>query len=129
MNNINSKRNKEIRLMLSEEEYQIAQENAKKLGMKVAPYIRKSALNPTIVEYNYAIVKYHTEYLKKVRNRFFEVAKSIFFSEDYKDADVEHAWEIMQQALKSEKVFLSGIKSSLRKHRRKKRLEANKYEK
>ncbi len=125
----NKKRNKEIRIMLSEEEYQIAQEKAKEAGLKVAPYIRKSALRPEFVEYKYWRIKHHTHYLKKMKNNFFEFAKRIFMSMDYRDEDVESAWEIMQFILKSEQDFFDDLKKRLRKQKRRKRLEVKKYEK
>ena len=64
-----------------------------------------------------------------MKNNFFEFAKRIFMSMDYRDEDVESAWEIMQFILKSEQDFFDDLKKRLRKQKRRKRLEVKKYEK
>ena len=44
-----ARREKEIRIMVSTEEYALIQAKAKEANIQVAPYIRRVAQNPTIV--------------------------------------------------------------------------------
>ena len=63
-----ARREKEIRIMVSTEEYVRIQAKATALNMQVAPYIRRAAQNPTIINYNYDEIRNHTKEIAEIRN-------------------------------------------------------------
>ena len=61
-------RTHDMHFKVTEEEYKNIKANADKLGMKVYPYIRKVAQNPTIINFNYSAIREHTKQISQVVN-------------------------------------------------------------
>ena len=105
-----SQRTREIRMKVSEEEYEIISANAEKLGMQVAPYVRQAAINPTFIQRNYKAVSEHTKTLAEIRTAINRVAFTIDATNNYLPKDIETIVNLMTEALETENQLLKLIR-------------------
>lgn len=109
------KREKEIRIMATETEYQTILANAKKVNMQVAPYIRKVAQNPEINQIDYKIIFEHTKEIGEIRNSINRLIFSIEASNNYLPREIDSIVEMMNKIFETENKLLQ----TLRKERKK----------
>lgn len=101
-----ARREKEIRIMVSNEEYEQIQSKAKGLGMQVAPYIRRTAQNPTIIKYNYDEIRNHTKEIAEIRNSINRLIFTIDATNNYLPRDIVSIVNLMQEIFQSENRLL-----------------------
>lgn len=101
-----AKRPKEIRIMVSNEEYENIQRLAKKCSMPVSAYIRLVAENPIIIRYNYDTVREHTKRITEVRDAINRVAFTIEATNNYLPRDIETIVDLMTGLFESENQLL-----------------------
>lgn len=109
-----SKREKEIRLKVTEEEYETIFHKANKLNMQVAPYIRMVAQQPTIIYHDYRIISSHTREIAEVRNAINRLVFTIDASNNYLPKDIESIVDMMNQILKSENELIRTVRRQTR---------------
>lgn len=102
------KRDKEVRIRLSNEEYVKLQKNAEKANMKVAPYVRKVAQSPNIfiVNCDYNIIAEHTKEIAKVRTAINQMIFTIEATNNYLPKDIETIVELITYIFKTENELL-----------------------
>ncbi len=101
-----AKRTKEIRIMVSAEEYERILKNAAKLEMQTAPYIRAIAQSPTIVNYDYSVISNHTKEIAEIRNCINRLIFTIDATNNYLPRDIHTIVSLMQEIFKSESRLL-----------------------
>ena len=101
-----AKRTKEIRIMVSDEEYERILRNAKRAGMQSAPYIRVVAQSPTIVNYDYSVIGNHTKEIAEIRNCINRLIFTIEATNNYLPKDIHTIVSLMQEIFKSENRLL-----------------------
>lgn len=101
-----AKRTKEIRIMVSEEEYERILRNAKRVDMQSAPYIRAIAQSPTIVNYDYSVISNHTKEIVEIRNCINRLIFTIDATNNYLPKDIQTIVSLMQEIFKSERHLL-----------------------
>ena len=101
-----ARREKEIRIMVSSEEYEQIRFRAKGLGMQVAPYIRRVAQNPTIINYNYDEIRNHTKEIAEIRNSVNRLIFTIEATNNYLPREIVSIVNLMQEIFRSENCLL-----------------------
>ena len=101
-----ARREKEIRIMVSSEEYEQIRFRAKGLGMQVAPYIRRVAQSPVIVNYNYNEICNHTKEIAEIRNSINRLIFTIEATNNYLPRDIVSIVNLMQEIFRSENRLL-----------------------
>ncbi len=118
-------REKDVRVRLSEKEYNTILNNAKKLNMKIAPYIRMASLNPNIIKYNYEIIREHSKEIGKVRETINHLIFSIEASNNYLPEEIDEIVKLMNEIFKIE----NNLREELRKERIRQYNESRKTQK
>ena len=103
-------RSESKRLRLSEEEYAIIKANADILGMKVAPYIRKVAMNPVIVKFNYSAIEKHTAQIGQIVNSINQLIFTIELNNDYQPKEIDGIMDYVEQILEGERKLLREVR-------------------
>ena len=107
-------RTKEIRIMVSEEEYERIFRNAKKLDIQTAPYIRAVAQSPTIVYCDYRIISEHTKKIGKIRTCINRLIFTIDSTNNYLPKEIYTIVALIQVISKSENRLLKQAYKKLR---------------
>lgn len=105
-----TKRVKEIRIMVSEEEYKDISTQAEKLNMQVSPYIRTIAKNPQIVQIDYSAISTHTKEMAEIRNSINRLVFTIEASNNYLPREIESIVNLMDELFQSENKLLKAIR-------------------
>lgn len=105
-----SKREKEIRIKLSEEEYETILKYAEKLSMQVAPYVRMVAQKPNIIKIDYSIISAHTKEIAEIRNSINRLVFTIDASNNYLPKEIESIVKLMTELFQSENKLLKTIR-------------------
>ena len=101
-----ARREKEIRIMVSNEEYEQIHSKATGLGMQVSPYIRRIAQNPTIIKYNYDVITVHTKEIAELRNSINQLIFTIEATNNYLPREIISIVNLMQEIFRSENRLL-----------------------
>ena len=101
-----SARNKEVRVMVSQAEYDIIQKNARKVNMQVAPYIRHVACDPTILQYDCSAILAHTNEMGKVRTSINRLVYTIDATNNYLPREIFRIVDLMEKLFASENKLL-----------------------
>lgn len=112
-----AKRTKEIRIMVSEEEYERILRNAKRADMQSAPYIRAVAQSPTIVNYDYSVISNHTKEIAEIRKCINRLIFTIEATNNYLPKDIHTIASLMQEIFKSENRLLKQTQTAHKKLR------------
>lgn len=91
-----------IQIRTTETEYKRISENAKKLNMKVAPYVRLVAQNPNVLVCDYDIIANHTKEIADVRATINQLIFTIEATNNYLPKDIETIVELITEIFKSE---------------------------
>ena len=101
-----ARRTREIRIMVSEEEYERILRNAKRADMQTAPYIRAVAQSLTIVRYDYSVISEHTKAIGEIRTCINRLIFTIDATNNYLPQDIQTIVSLMQEIFKSERHLL-----------------------
>lgn len=107
-----ARRKKEIRIMVSEEEYERILKNAKKLNMQTAPYIRTVAQSPTIVKFDYSVISEHTKAIGEIRTCINRLIYTIEATNNYLPKEIHTIVSLMQEIFKSENRLLKQTRTA-----------------
>ena len=97
-----SKREKEIRIMVSTQEYENIKQMAKEAGIQVSPYIRRVAQNPTIYHFDFMVLIRHAEMLGEIRNSINRLIFTIYATNNYLPREIETIVNLMQEVFNTE---------------------------
>lgn len=112
-----AKREKEIRMMVSTEEYENISARAKEVNMQVAPYIRTVAQNPTILYWDYSPIEQHTRAIGEIRNSINRLIFTIEATNNYLPREIETIVNLMTDIFESENNLLKTMRETRAKHR------------
>lgn len=104
------RREKEIRMMLSVDEYDRIKFKADQVHMRVAPYIRSAALNGSIVVKDYPAVDRHTREIAEIRNSINRLVFTIDATNNYLPREIESIVNMMNEIFRSENELLKTIR-------------------
>lgn len=106
------KRDKEIRIRLSDEEYATLQKKAEKVHMRVAHYVRKIAQSPNIfiVNCDYDIIAKHTKEIANVRTTINQLIFTIEATNNYLPKDIGTIVELMTYIFETENELLRHLR-------------------
>lgn len=107
-----SKREREIRMKVSEGEYKLIQEHANEHGMQVAPYIRMVAMHPTIHVNYYENIAEHAKRVAEVRDALNRIAFTIEATNNYLPRQIETVVSLMQGLFESQNELLKSVRES-----------------
>lgn len=107
-----ARRMKEMRIMVSEEEYERILRNAKRADMQTAPYIRAIAQSPTIVNYDYRVISEHTKAIGEIRICINRLIFTIEVTNNYLPKDIHAIVSLMQEIFKSENRLLKQTRAA-----------------
>jgi predicted hydrolase (HD superfamily) len=105
------RRTESIRLRVSDAEYEIIKENARKHGKKVVPYIRDVAQNPTIINQEYSAVKEHTRLVKDRVKSVNQLIFTISVVGDYIPKEIEGIRDYVIEILETENKLLRTVRN------------------
>lgn len=101
-------RQHEIRVRVTEEEYENIKLNADILDMPIATYIRMVAQNPKITIFDYSAIRAHTKQIGQVVNSINQLIFTIEVNNDYQPKEiwgirdyVEEIWETENKLLRT----------------------------
>ncbi len=100
-------KNKQIKLVVSEKEYEQIRNNAKVCDKTVSAYIREVALNMCIMQHDYSCVTEHTKAITSCKNAIVDLVFTIIKRGTYTPPDLEYIANKINEMLKSEKEFLN----------------------
>lgn len=103
-------RNKEVRIMFSQEEYDFIKIRADKLHMSVAAYIRGMAKDGKIIVKNYRAVERHTQAIAEIRNSINRLVFTIDATNNYLPREIETVVNLMNEIFASENELLKTIR-------------------
>ena len=105
------RREHDIRVRVTEEEYENIKLSAEMVDMQVAPYIRKVAQNPTIVRFDYSAIRAHTKLLGNIQSSINMLIYTIHLNNDYLPKEIEGIAEYIKEVRKQwEKAYKQGRK-------------------
>lgn len=104
-----SKRNIQIKIMVSQEENELIRKNAKACDKIPSAYIREMAMNMYVLPCDYSVVKEHTKQISAIRNVITQLVFTIKKSGCYVPLDLEYILERMKDIFKLENQFLGNI--------------------
>lgn len=104
------KRRKEIRFHVTETEYEMILQQAKKLGMQQNAYICYTAKNPTIIYCDYTPILQHTQEIGEIRNCINRFIFTIEATNNYLPREIETILNLMQEILKTENKLLETMR-------------------
>ena len=103
-------RQHEIRVKVNADEYENIKLNADILGMQVAPYIRRVAQNPNIINFNYSAIERHTQQVGKIVNSVNQLIFTIEVNNDYQPKEIEGIVEYIKDIWKTENQLLREVR-------------------
>lgn len=101
-----SKRNIQIKIMVSPEENELIRKNAKACDKIPSAYIREMAMNMYVLKCDYRAVEEHTKQISAIRNSLTHLIFTIRKTGSYVPADIEWILEKMNAIFKLERQFL-----------------------
>ena len=104
------KREKIIHIRLTEPEHKIISNNAERLKMQVAPYVRTAALSPVIQQYDYSIIAEHTKEVAAVRESINRMIFTIEVSNNYLPREIDYIVSMMERIFESENKLLETLR-------------------
>jgi hypothetical protein len=104
------KRSREIRVRVTEDEYENIKLNANILGMQVAPYIRRVAQNPTIIKNNYEAIEEHTNHIDKIDRSINLLIYTIHVNNDYLPKEIEGILNYIKEVWETENELLDEVR-------------------
>lgn len=104
------RREHDIRVRVTEEEYENIKLSAEMVDMQVAPYIRKVAQNPTIVRFDYSAIRAHTKLLGNIQSSINLLIYTIHLNNDYLPKEIEGIWDYIKQIWETENELLDEVR-------------------
>jgi hypothetical protein len=104
-------RQHEIRIKVSEEEFNIISQNADILDMNVASYIRQVAQNPKITIFDYASIRHHTQRIGEIVNTINQLIFTIELNNDYQPKEIEGIAEYIKEIWETENKLLREVRN------------------
>lgn len=98
-----------IHIRLTEEEHQRISEQAQKMDMPTAPYIRMVALNPNIIKLDYSAISEHTKEIAEIRNSINRLVFTIDAQNYYLPKEIETIVQLMNDIFQSENKLLETV--------------------
>lgn len=99
---------KALQVRVSKAEQEIIENNAKKLNMDVASYIRMVAQNPNIIQFDYSVIEEHTKQVGQVVNSINQLIFTIEVNNDYQPKEIwgirdyiEEIWDTENKLLRT----------------------------
>lgn len=105
-----ARREKEIRIMVSETELKNIETNAQKLKIQIAPYLRMIGQNPTIIQYDYSIIENHTKEIGEVRADINRLIFTIQATNNYLPREIKSIVEMINGIFESENKLLRTLR-------------------
>ncbi len=96
------KRDRQLKFVVSEAEYDQIQINAATCGKTIAAYARDSLLNMANINVDYSIIEDHTDVLISLQNAIYQLLFYIRKSNGYAPKDIEYMCERITTALEKE---------------------------
>lgn len=106
-------KNKQIKLMVSEKEFEQIKSNAAACGKNTSAFLREVALNLCVINTDTTCITEHTSEISSYRNAINQLVFTIKKTGKYTPADLEYIIEKTNLLLKSEKEFLANYNKSL----------------
>ena len=104
------RREHDIRVRVTENEYDNIKLNADILGMQVAPYIRKVAQNPTIIKNNYEAIEEHTKQIGNIDKSINLLIYTIHLNNDYLPKEIEGILNYIKEVWETENELLETLR-------------------
>jgi hypothetical protein len=104
------RRDHDIRVRVTEEEYENIKLSAEMVDMQVAPYIRKVAQNPTIVRFDYSAIRAHTKQLGNIQRSINMLIYTFYINNDYLPKEIEAIVSYMKQVWETENKLLEEVR-------------------
>lgn len=105
-----SKRNIQLKILVSPEENEIIRKNAKACDLIPSAYVRGMALNMYILPCDYTIITEHSKEISGIRNAITQLVFTIRKRRDYVPMDLEYILERMKEIIKLQKQFLQDFR-------------------
>ena len=105
-----SRRTKEIRIRVNPTEEKNIKQNAERLNMQVAPYIRMVAQNPTIIQNDYSAIREHTKQLGQIVNSVNRLIFTIELNNEYQPKQIEGIRDYVAWIWDTEKKLLDTVR-------------------
>lgn len=105
-----AKREREVRMMLSDKEYIRIKTRADQLHMTVSAYIRYIALNGQIVVQNFHAIDRHTAEIAEIRNALNRLVFTIEATNNYLPREIQAIVNLMEDIFKGENELLKTIR-------------------
>lgn len=96
--------------MINETEDKNIKENAQKLNMQVAPYIRMVAQNPTIINFDYSVIEKHTKQIGQIVNSVNQLIFTIEMNNEYQPKEIDGIAEYIKDIWKTERQLLRTVR-------------------
>lgn len=109
------RREHDIRVRVTEDEYENIKLSAEMVDMQVAPYIRKVAQNPTIVRFDYSAIRAHTKLLGNIQSSINMLIYTIHLNNDYLPKEIEGIAECIKEVWETENKLLEEVRKQWRK--------------
>ena len=103
-------RQHEIRIKVNESEYENIKLNADILEMQIAPYIRRVAQNPNIINCNYSAIERHTQQVGQIVNSVNQLIFTIEVNNDYQPKEIEGIVEYIKEIWETENKLLATVR-------------------
>ena len=104
------RREHDIRVRVTEDEYENIKLSAEMVDMQVAPYIRKVAQNPTIVRFDYSAIRAHTKLLGNIQSSINMLIYTIHLNNDYLPKEIEGIAEYIKEVWETENKLLEEVR-------------------
>ena len=104
-----AKREREIQIRVTEEEYETILQKAKENQMQVGPYIRRVAKNPVIEQVDYGFIEQHTREIGNVRTTINQLIWTIEFSNNYLPKEIDTIVKMMGHIFEAENQIILDI--------------------
>lgn len=104
------RREHDIRVRVTEDEYENIKLNADILGKKVIPYIRKVAQNPNIINFNYSAIERHTRQIGNIQRSINLLIYTIHLNNDYLPKEIEAIAEYIREVWETENELLDEVR-------------------
>lgn len=103
------RKNTQLLIRMSETELENIQDNAKACNKTVSAFVRESATNFCVLNYDYETVMQHTHEITSLRNAINQLVYTIKKTGEYVPADLEYILNKMNEISKSENEFVNNM--------------------
>lgn len=104
------RREHDIRVRVTEEEYKNIKLNADILDMPIATYIRKVAQNPKITIFDYSAIRAHTKQVGQIERSINLLINTIYLNNDYLPKEIEGILNYIKEVWKTENKLLEEVR-------------------